>query len=556
MLKNKLVIQWGLIILLIGYHLVRMIIFINQYGGIEHDSGWFLGVARSLAEQGSYTTMVSTIADPTVGGQDNIYGQFNIQDETGRIYFFTESGVYGAGILPNALVIKLFGAGFWQYRAAPLLFLCLGLLLLSYFILQLAGVSGVILFHAYLFFYPHLTIFLGYEAMGEVFSLTYLLLTYLLFLLALNNPRWFFWVGFGAGVALMTKPITLLSLGGLVLAAMLAYLHKQMSLKQGVWMVVGLLIPPILWELSQMVTLTMLFDWPSYQNHLLERFDFFANEGGSGLGTSGRTDWAFYLHKIEIVSHISADTSWVSRIVFGLLLVSGGVLLWQFKQPQPRSIISFFWGGWVVHTVWFVSLSKTGWVRHDWYALIWAICLLSLLFGYLVQQSLATQRPHYIALTGLFMVLWLIGVAQQPTLNNWLISPQLVEHWRAAQINTDWTRVPWGLVSRQDQQDVADYLSVLPKDSHVYYPQGHKSAEMAVLSGRMLYPLERRPLMPQHSQDVILVGPSLISPWAKLMDKALDLSEQQGLIDSVRAQIKNECEKVLLENDYYLVCGF
>ena len=169
----KLLIVLGLAI----YQVVRLIVFANVYGGIEHDSGWFLGISRSLAETGSYTTMVSTIADPRPGGQANIYGQYKVQDETGRIYFFPES-IGPSSIIPNAIIIKLFGPGFWQYRAGPLLFFVASILLGSYLLYQVGGLLSVFIIHLFLFFYPHLIIFLGYEAMGEIFSLTYILLAF------------------------------------------------------------------------------------------------------------------------------------------------------------------------------------------------------------------------------------------------------------------------------------------------------------------------------------------------------------------------------------------
>ena len=78
---------WALLItlLLTTFQLVRVIAFANVYGGIEHDSGWFLSVSRSLAEQGTYTTLVSTIVNPNVVGDINIDQKFNIQAPDGRM---------------------------------------------------------------------------------------------------------------------------------------------------------------------------------------------------------------------------------------------------------------------------------------------------------------------------------------------------------------------------------------------------------------------------------------------------------------------------------------
>ena len=72
-------------LILTAYQLIRIIAFVNIYGGIEHDGGWMLSISRSLAETGTYTTMVSTIIDPTVLGDININEKFDIQAPDGRI---------------------------------------------------------------------------------------------------------------------------------------------------------------------------------------------------------------------------------------------------------------------------------------------------------------------------------------------------------------------------------------------------------------------------------------------------------------------------------------
>ncbi|NJN99312.1 MAG: hypothetical protein HC875_37060 [Anaerolineales bacterium] len=156
------------------YQLARVVAFVNVYGGIEHDSAWSLGAARSLAERGTYTSMISTIVDPTVSGGINVDGKFDIQDEAGRIWFRTSTSVGPASILPNALVLRLFGVNFWTLRAGPLLIYTFFLLAAAYILYRLAGLAAIGLFHAYLFFYPHLSIFLSYEALGEMPGLFYL----------------------------------------------------------------------------------------------------------------------------------------------------------------------------------------------------------------------------------------------------------------------------------------------------------------------------------------------------------------------------------------------
>ena len=167
-LKDSRLVPLIVILLLTAYQLVRVIAFVNVYGGVEHDGGWALTVARDLAERGDFTTTISTIVDPSAVGDINIDQKFDIQAPDGRIWFRTGNAIGPASIVPDALVLKIFGAGFWARGAGPLIFYTLFLLLAAYILYQLAGLWSVFLFHAFLFFYPHLSIFLSYEALGEV----------------------------------------------------------------------------------------------------------------------------------------------------------------------------------------------------------------------------------------------------------------------------------------------------------------------------------------------------------------------------------------------------
>jgi hypothetical protein len=87
-LNHNRIIAIVVTLVLIAYQLTRIITFVNVYGGIEHDGGWMLFISRSLAEQGTYTTMVSTIVDPTVPGDINVDQKFDIQTPDGRDHLF------------------------------------------------------------------------------------------------------------------------------------------------------------------------------------------------------------------------------------------------------------------------------------------------------------------------------------------------------------------------------------------------------------------------------------------------------------------------------------
>ena len=91
--------------------------------------------------------------------------------------------------------------------------------------------------------------------------------------------------------------------------------------------------------------------------------------------------------------------------------------------------------------------------------------------------------------------------------------------------------------------------------AHIFYPEGYKAAEIPALTGRMTYPLKRRPYIGPTADDVIIIAPGLISPWAKLYDKPMTVDERNIIINSVRQEIKQKCPQVIFENDYYMICA-
>ncbi len=408
---------WAVLVtvILTSFQLVRIIAFVNVYGGIEHDSGWFLSIARSLAEQGTFTTMVSTIVDPQAVGGINIDQKFDIQDSEGRIWFFTGNGNGPASIVPNAIPLKIFGTNFWSLRAGPLIFYTLFLLLAALILYRLAGIWAIILCHTFLFFYPHISIFLSYEAMGEVASMVYILGAYLAFVAATKkwHRRWlhFLLAGLVVGLAINAKLITLWSVSGIFIWATVLWLiscwkrnrelgndSRWLNLKQ--WQLtkisflelillgVGVPLTLTLWELIHMVILTRLAGFKMYQQQAYQRLKFILDDG-SGVGLQLHSGPEFFWDKFFLLQEIAHPQRWVTGLIFiGLFL--GGIFLLSYwhKQAEAQDLWVPMWLGWFAHTVWFVGLAKTGWPRHFWFALILAIMLLSVIIVNLTRIGL------------------------------------------------------------------------------------------------------------------------------------------------------------------------
>jgi hypothetical protein len=565
----------ALTLILTTYQLIRVIVFVNVYGGVEHDGGWMLTISRSLAEQGTYTTLVSTLPDPLVLGGMNVDQKFDIQAPDGRVWFFTGNGIGPASIVPDALILKLCGFGFWALRAGPLMFYVLFLLVAAYSLYRLAGLGAVLLFHAFLFFYPHLSIFLSYEAMGEVPTMVYILWAYLAFAAA-RRRRDFFVAGLIAGLAVNAKLIGLWSVAGIFLWAGLRLLasvsphpsplpqgegtriklpapfgdrrkgagdQREEGLRQLLLLAGGAVVVPLLWEGVHLVVLTWLAGFDLYLKNAMQRVSFILDDG-SGVGLQIHAGPEFWADKFFLLSEVAHPERWVTALIFGAMLLGGPVLLWLWRgQSYRQTLLASLWWGWLVNTAWFVSLAKTGWPRHFWFGLVLAALLLAVLPVALLRQGRG-PLPSLLGVALLGLMGW--GFARQPHVGGFFLPDEIVPYWQEKQIQNKYhASLPWIIIPRADQAAVVAYIRQMPPDAHVYYPGGHKSAELPAQTGRIHYPFSRRnyPGTVPHPDDVVLISPSLISPW-------LEPGRRRDLLDLV----ERECPRPALKNDFYRIC--
>ncbi|MBN1218426.1 MAG: hypothetical protein JXM69_05840 [Anaerolineae bacterium] len=577
------------------------------YGGVEHDAGWALTISRSLVEYGTYTTTVSEIVDPAVPGGLNISKKFDIQAPDGRIWFRSSSVTGPASIVPDALALKLFGMGYWGFWAGPLIFYVLFLLLAAYILYRLAGLGAVILFHLFILFYPHLSIFLSYQALGEVPSIFYVLWAYLAFVWATQKQqrRWyhFFLAGLVAGLAVISKLITLLSLSGIFIWAGALYLinhpyvirlqnflgrvipvqrfnvltgtkssddpgksiekqkfhFRELSALAG-----GLGLVWSFWEVVQWFVLVRLTNYELYLQYLREKFSEFL-DAGSGLRVRIYSGPDFFWDKFFRLQEIAHPQRWVTAIIFVAIFVGGMALIWLWRtQTRKQNLLVSLWLGWLVNMAWFVGLAKTGWLRHIWLGLILAVILLCIITVTLIKLGIGTgghtqvgkenSQPKFSSTyhltpfaSGIFLLIligW--GFISQPYVWGFFLQDDLIPYWQEKQISDKYgAHLPWIIIPRAVQAEVIAYIDRLPPEAHVYYPAQHKAAEISALTGRIFYPLDRRQLMQPHAQDVAIIGPSLIAPW---MDPVR--------CETLRSMVREECPQPVVANDYYMLCPF
>lgn len=542
-------------LILTAYQLIRVIAFINVYGGIEHDSGWALGVARALAERGSYTSMVSTVVDPAVLGGLNVDQIFEIQASDGGIWFQSSTATIGpASIVPDSLVLMILGVSFWTLRAGPLLFYTLFLLLAAWTLYQLAGIGAVVLFHVFLFSYPHLSIFLSYEGEGEMPSMVYQLAALLLFAAGVqhNRRRWgyFLTAGLVGGLAVNAKLLALLSVGGIFLwAGWLWWGQKQVRFRELVALGVGVILVQAVSELAQLVVLTRVSSFEMYLRFMQEKPGMFLNQGsGSGLRESAPSGPDFIWRKFLVLQEVAHPEPWVTALIFAGLLLGGLALMWLWRgQSQRQNLLASLWIGWFTHTVWFVILAKTGWPRHFWFAMILAVLLLSVIPLALlrVQGTTGSNIPKWVSAGLLLLIGW--GVISQPHVWSIYLPDEIVPYWQQKRADNNYeATLPWIIIPRAAQNEVVEYIARMPPEAKVYYPFAHKAAEIPPLTGRINYPLDRRryPGVTPHPADILLIHPYIVSSWVH------DPVMRQDLLNQV-AQV---CPQPVLKNDFYMIC--
>jgi hypothetical protein len=429
--------------------------------------------------------------------------------------------------------------------------------------------------------------------MGEVPSMFYILAAYLVFGLALRKSprRWFYLLGVGlaVGAALNAKLITLWSLSGIFIWAGLLWLtglirHRlkvndplpakkssltesdqndeesaaknllfsdnPLSLKELVWLGVGSLLPTLLWEMVHLIILTRLMDFQGYVRHTQQRIRFILDDG-SGVGLQIHAGAEFFWDKFFLLSEVAHPQRWVMALLFLAVLLGGLVLLWVWRQQVlKQTLLAVMWLGWLMNTLWFVGLAKTGWPRHFWFGLVLAMMLLSVISVELVRMGGAGWRSgrwtRMFSLFGGIGVLLLMGwgFLSQPHVRGFFLPDEIVPYWREKQINDKYdASLPWIIIPTQDQAEVVNYIKQMPPDAKVYYPSGHKNAEIPPQTGRLNYPLHRRDFSEPHPADIVLIGPSLISPWK-------DPVRRQDLL----ALVEQQCPQPALKNDFYMIC--
>ena len=539
----------------VGLFLFRVVWFAANFGSIEHDSGWFLGVAKNLANRGIYASYINTVEVEGAGVYPSLRRGLSIQDEKGFSYFPAGVTVGPGYVFPQALLLKIFGNGYWQYRLWPLI-TYMGLLFsLFYLVWSLAGMWGLVIFQIWLWAVPQMTTTFAYEGFGEHIALFYLLVGYCLFLKAYQGKRskvFFFFAGFFFAFAILTKLLFLITLCAFLPVALWEAYTKRNELKRVFWrwisLFAGFVVPVFLFEIYRFASIVPIFGihlWNILNANTRLEFLY----GGSGLHTLGSFNWTFIFQKLMIWPDVGMSDS----LILWLLFLLSPLLFVGRAEKRYFILVLVIYCGALLSFLWFILISQYGWTRHAWHSLILAMVLISGGLGVILRPKVSNWSKESI----FSLVVVLVAIAMVAKFDRMEIRPLLddktIDNW----LHTRSYRkrgihllgLPHAAIfSLDDQVEAVDFFEKhIQQEDRIYYSELFFVSEMATLADKVFYPLGRyfndKCENPEGGQSYLIIGPYQQGRWSFTTD------------NYTKDKVAKYCENTVFTNESYTICS-
>lgn len=532
MMKIKLFILF-LTCLFVG----RFFVFIaTQNAGIEHDSGWYLGVARNIAERGIYASYTNTVADSEkVGAFPSIHGRFSVQDAEGYSYFPAGVTVSPGFIVPQAVIYRLFGFGIWQNRVIAFAAFCILIPLLFSLLYMIGGLIPIIVFALWIWFFPQIFLSFSYEAYSEHLALLYLLLglSQLYRFSCLDGRQVekssspsLFWGGIFLSLSFLTKSLYLIGIVPIMLSFVYFFYRKtadeKKTFKAFFFLCVAILLPILLFESYRVLFLLTHFGWNGV---IANNRDNYMTMKCCGSGVLQFIQHPFPLsfmyRKLMLWFHVGIHP----LLMYGLLASTAVTM----AQKQRSFIEVSLWGIFFSFFGWYVFLSSTGFFRHAWPAAVIGMLLASLILSRTAFVRIMMSVALFAAIISSPYKIPQLFITRQAVMNiykapspNQLQGPLFVP-----------------LFSLSDQLTASSYINLHnSKIRRLCYDSTLLVAELPIFVDRVFYPLKRC----NQTNDVLVIG-----PYQK------NLSIMGGnYLSEIK---KNTCKKTLFENISYTMCS-
>ncbi|KKQ42627.1 MAG: hypothetical protein US60_C0015G0038 [Microgenomates group bacterium GW2011_GWC1_37_8] len=538
------------IIIVAVLFLVRVIIFAFSIGGIEMDSGWHLGVARNLDQRGIYASYTNTITNEKAGDSTSIHGRFSVQDKNGYIYFPAAISVGPGYVIPQALLLKIFGFGWPQFRSWPLISFFGLLILLFYFVYKFGGLLALIIFQIWLWLFPQIYISMSFEAYGEHIALFYLLLSFYLFLKESNSKRTNYLLMFLSGItfsfSILTKFIALFGIAAFVFV----FVHdiylglrkenlNKIFLAWFFW-IIGLLLPIGIFALYRYLNILSTFGavgWEAVSKDMQLRF----KSEGSGLVFKD-LDTEFLIKKFLVWKNVGFK----SVIFPWVILLLSPIFIYRKVFKKVNSIADIILlNSCLAGFLWFIFISPTGWARHAWISLVLGLVIVFIFIGRLF-SIIINQKKYIIAL--LIGALFFSIIQTREVYPQFLLDQSVVNKWELERYRWGLQGLPTNSIfSITDQKLLTNFFDEnIRSEDRVYFLDGFLYSEMSVINNKVFFPYGRyeklRGENPSGGDSYLLIGP--------YQKGRLSLVDESYLNEKVNPK----CSSTVYENPSYTLC--
>jgi hypothetical protein len=512
----------------------RFLLFVStQDVGVEHDSGWYLGVARNVAERGMYASYTNTISTTEkIGGFPSIHNRFSVQDKMGFVYFPAGVTVGPGYILPEAFLLKVFGYGWVQFRLWPFLAFCMLIPVLFILVLHLSSFVGLLFFQLWLWSYPQLFLTLSFEAFSEHIALLFLLFGFVFFQKWFKSQKNIFYIllsGLSFGLSLQTKNLYLLGSVFSVISLLL-FSIKTKSFRHFFIFIFFLSLPSILFELYRFFTLLSQFGFAGWWANNIDIKRTWAS-GGSGISfLKSGIPFGFIFNKLIVWRHVGMSPflfAWPLIIISPFIHKKKTLLYWNIFV----TLVIFF--------TWFALLSTTGWFRHIFPGVIMGTMIISLSMNDIILILKNRIKKYSLVVIVIFfgilyvsLILSSLSYLQFPLLKNNFNtlfkapSPNKIQGPQFAPV-----------FSKSNQDQIVNFLSTSTnKRLRICFYEWALIAELPPLVDRVFFPYPRC-----KENDLLIIGPYQKGSFA------INNVDVQGLIQTV-------CKNTTFTNPMYTVC--
>lgn len=506
----------------------RFVVFVAiQDVGIEHDSGWYLSVVRNVAQKGIYASSINTIGvSEKEGDHPSIHKRFSVQDKEGHSYFPAGVTVGPGFILPEALIVKLFGAGWTQYRVWPFVCFFLLITLLFYIAYSLGGIVGLVFFQIWLWFYPQMWINQSFEAFSEQIALLYLLSG--LILISQKKPS--LWItmcgGVLIGLSIQTKSLFFLPTPFIII---LFFLMKR-NVRLTVLLLLSIVAPTVLFETYRLFYLVSHFGISSYFA-INKDIYLTMKSGGSGLSIFSRKEpLLFIINKLIVWRHIGTSLLFV---IVPLVFLKKTYKSLPILFPYLCAVFVSIFG-------WYVVLSQTGWFRHAFPAMVIGMVIVPSLYFRAAEYFWRKKAPSIlVVLLGVFFIFLLTIITNSLAHGDYFLNRELFYSDRHIPINSLQGPLFVPVFSRDDQDSVSKFIShSVSKKTRICYEGWFLVAELPVIMNRVIFPLPRCA-----SGDLLVIGPYQRGKYSLVGESAYSAS-----------MVENTCSNTIYKNDSYQLC--